>query len=239
MAFALLPAVDVVGGRLGLYTASGPATLDAFGGDPIVAAEAFRAAGARWLHVVDLDRAFETGASNEAILRTLAAASDVEVQASGGVRTWADVAHLLEAGAARVVVSSAALADENAVTEIVERARPGEVAFGVEVRDGRIRARGAHAVDLGLMETVGWLRTSGATLFVATAVAAVGTEAGPDSETVRRVTRSGVPTIAAGGIRSIEDLAALREAGAVGAIVGRAALEGILDLDAALAWARV
>ena len=79
------------------------------------------------------------------------------MQASGGIRTWEDVRASLDAGAARVVVSSAALADEGAVAEILERARPGEVLFGIEVAEGRIRSRGSDAVDLDLPSTLGWL----------------------------------------------------------------------------------
>jgi phosphoribosylformimino-5-aminoimidazole carboxamide ribonucleotide (ProFAR) isomerase len=84
---------------------------------------------------------------------------------------------------------------------------------------------------------VGWLAGAGAPAFLVTATRRAGGLEGPDVEVVRRVARAGRPTLAAGGIRSIDDLRALREAGAAGAVVGRAALEGRLDLDAALAWA--
>ena len=239
MPFTLLPAIDLTAGRLGVYTPAGPTPLDAFGGDPLGAARSCLAAGARWLHVVDMDLAFGSDETNLELVRAIAALPDASVQASGGVRTWAQVGAFLEAGATRVVVSSAALVEEDLVAEIVARARPGEVLFGIEVAEGRIRARGAGEVDLDLMATLGWLRAAGARGFLVTALGRVGAEGGPDTELVRRVARSGVPTIGAGGIRSVDDLAALREVGAIGAVVGRAAMDGSLDLAHALAWAAV
>jgi phosphoribosylformimino-5-aminoimidazole carboxamide ribonucleotide (ProFAR) isomerase len=186
-----------------------------------------------------MDLAFGGQGTNLEVVRAIATLSGATVQASGGVRTWDEVGAFLEAGASRVVVSSAALAEEDPVAEILARGRPGEVVFGIEVADGRIRARGAEAVDLDLMSTLGWLRTAGAPGFLVTAVGRVGQESGPDTELVRRVARAGVPTIGAGGIRSVADLAAVRDAGAVGAVVGRAAMDGLLDLGEALLWAAV
>jgi phosphoribosylformimino-5-aminoimidazole carboxamide ribonucleotide (ProFAR) isomerase len=239
MPFALLPAIDLTAGRLGVYTPDGPAPVEAFGGDPIEAARSLLAAGARWLHVVDMDLAFRGEAANVAIVRAIAALPDVRVQASGGIRTRRDADVFLHAGATRVVVSSAALADQDGVAEIISSARPGSVLFGIEVSQGRIRPRGTDTVDLDLMSTLGWLRAAGATGFLVTAIGRVGLASGPDVDLVRRVARSGVPTFGAGGIGSLADLEALRSAGAVGAVVGRAALDGSLDLAEALAWAAV
>ena len=92
---------------------------------------------------------------------------------------------------------------------------------------------------MDLMSTVGWLHAAGAPAFLVTSTGRVGRLEGPDVGTVRRVARAGLPTLAAGGIRWLEDLRALRDAGAAGAVVGRAALEGRLDLGAALAWAMI
>jgi phosphoribosylformimino-5-aminoimidazole carboxamide ribonucleotide (ProFAR) isomerase len=235
--FTVVPAIDVTEGRLGVHTPTGPQPVDAFGGDPLAAAEAYVAAGARLVHVVDMDRAFGKVGDSGVVTAIAATQGLVAVQASGGIRAWRAVKELLGAGAARVVVSSAALADEEAVGEIIAHAREGEVLFGIEVEDGRIRSRGAGAVDLDLGATLGWLTAGHAPGFLATAVTKVATETGPDTELIRRVARTSLPTWAAGGIRSIEDLGAARSAGATGAIVGRAALDGSLDLAAAISWA--
>jgi len=238
MPFTVLPAIDLWEGRLALLTRDGPAPSDAFGGDPLVAAAAYVGAGARWLHVVDMDLAFRGEAGNADLIRGLCAAGGARVQASGGVRTAAQVEELRSLGAARVVLASAALDDEDAVVEIVGRSRPGETVIGIEVADGRIRARAAD-VDLELASTLGWLTAAGAEALLVTAVDRVATIAGPDTALVRRVARAGLPLLAAGGIRSLADLEAVRAAGASGAVVGRSALEGSLDLAAALAWSAV
>jgi len=238
MPFTVLPAIDLWEGRLALLTGDGPAPSDAFGGDPLVAAAAYVAAGARWLHVVDMDLAFRGEAGNADLIRGLCAAGGARVQASGGVRTAAQVAELRRLGAARVVLASAALDDEDAVVEIVGRSRPGETVIGIEVADGRIRARAAD-LDLELASTLGWLTAAGAEALLVTAVDRVATIGGPDTALVRRVARAGLPLLAAGGIRSLADLEAVRAAGASGAVVGRSALEGGLDLAAALAWSAV
>ena len=239
MRFSVLPAIDLTRGGLGVLTSDGPAPVDAYGGDPLAAAAAFRDAGARWIHVVDMDRAFSGDASDIGTIRAIARLDGVRIQASGGVRTAAHIDELRGAGAARVVLSSSALADAGAIEEILARAVPDELVVGIEVTGGRIRSRGADPVDLDLMSTLGWLRGAGAGALLVTAIARVGTGTGPDVELIRRVARRGNATIAAGGIASLEDLRALRASGAVGAVVGRAAVEGRLDLPAAFAWASV
>jgi phosphoribosylformimino-5-aminoimidazole carboxamide ribonucleotide (ProFAR) isomerase len=233
MEFEVIPAIDVAGGRLARYTPEGPAPVEAFDGDPGGAARSYAEAGARWVHVVDLDLAFDGEARNLAVVRSVAR-SGMRVQASGGLRRAADAEAMLDAGAHRVVLGSGALADEALTAELL-RLLGGRVVVGIDVDGGRIRSRGDHPVDLPLAETLGWLVAAGAPAFLVTAVAHVGTLRGPDVATVRRVVRAGRPVLAAGGISSVDDLRGLRRAGAAGAIVGRAALEGGLDLEHVLA----
>jgi phosphoribosylformimino-5-aminoimidazole carboxamide ribonucleotide (ProFAR) isomerase len=211
--------------------------VEAFGGDPLAAVRSFVEAGARWLHVVDMDLAFEGTVGNaEAVVTIREAFPDVAIQVSGGIRTPGAAAAFLSAGAARVVIGSAALGDERGFAEVAA-ATGGRYLVGIEVADGRIRSRGREPVDLDLMATLGWLTATGAPGYVVTAVAKVASASGPDDVTVRRVVRSGKPTVAAGGIASIEDLVAVHRVGAVGAVVGRGAVEGSLPLPDALAWA--
>jgi len=236
--FTVIPAIDVTGGRIGIYRPEGPEPVGAHGGDPVEAARAFAAAGATWLHVVDMDLAFSGkvgGAEAVAAVLAATASAGVRVQASGGIRTHEEADAFLRAGASRVVLGSAALADEPGAQQLIEDLG-SRVVVGIEVEGGRIRARGAGRVDLDLMATLGWLHAAGAPAFLVTAVSRVGGMTGPDVGLVRRVVRLGRPVLAAGGVRSLADLRSLRESGAVGAVVGRAALEGGLDLREALAW---
>jgi phosphoribosylformimino-5-aminoimidazole carboxamide ribonucleotide (ProFAR) isomerase len=238
MPFTVLPAIDVTRGRLGRYTPDGPVAVEAFDGDPLAAANAFRDAGAGWLHVVDMDLAFSGAGGALDIVRAASELEGVRVQASGGVRTEEQVASFRSAGASRVVLSSAGLEDEAMVAQVLANSKVGELAIGIEVVDGRIHSRGSAVVDLDLMATLGWLREVGAASFLVTSVPRVGTTTGPDVDLIRRVVRTGVETAAAGGIATLNDLEQVRAAGAVGAVIGRAALDGTIDLAAACAWGR-
>jgi phosphoribosylformimino-5-aminoimidazole carboxamide ribonucleotide (ProFAR) isomerase len=235
--FDVIPAIDVTGGGLGRLTTGGPVPIEDFGGDPVSAAESFMRAGARWLHVVDMDLAFTGAVVNiETVMavRRVALFHGVKIQASGGVATLEDLEHLLDVGVDRVVLGSATLVDPGLVEDAATR--HGErVAVGVEIAEDRIRARGVTPVDLPLEATLAWLGRSAVRRFVVTVVPRVGELSGPDLGALARVTELGRPVLAAGGIASIEQLVSVRDAGAEGAIVGRAALEGALDLVAAFA----
>jgi phosphoribosylformimino-5-aminoimidazole carboxamide ribotide isomerase len=227
--FELIPAIDVKDGSLAHLTPSGIIPLEAYGGDPVAAAAAMIEGGAARLHVVDMDLAFDGDARNVDVVSAIAELR-VPVQAGGAVRTAEEIDLLLAAGAARVVLGSGALADEDHTRQLLETWAE-RLIVGIEVGDdGRIRSRGRDPVDLPLMETLGWLVAADAPAFLVTAVARVGSAFGPDVAAVRRVVRAGRAVLAAGGITTLDHLRALRSAGAAGAVVGRAALEGTLDL---------
>lgn len=206
--------------------------LDSFGGDPLNAAAALAAAGARWLHVVDMDLAYEGRARNLGVVSGVAR-MPVRVQVAGGVESRADAEALLEAGATRVVLGSAALADralvESAIVDLGEA-----LAIGMETEGGRVRPRGRRTgeVDLGLGETLEWVAGAGAARVVLTDVARVGAGGGPDLEAVGSVARAaGCPVIVSGGIATEAHLWGLADIeGVEGGIVGRALYEGGLDL---------
>lgn len=237
MAFDVIPAIDISGGRLARLGREGPEPVKAFGGEPVAAAEAYVSAGARWLHVVDLDLAVTGNPLNIGTImaiRRVALFGGAQVQVSGAITARQDVEYLRDVGAARVVLGSAALAEPAAVRTLIEE-HGDHLAVGIEVDGARIRSRGRDPVDLPLVETLAWLRNTPPARFVLTAVARVGALAGPDLEALEAVRALGPPVVAAGGIASASDLRRLRDAGAEAAIVGRAALDGELDVLAALA----
>lgn len=231
--FEVIPAIDVSEGRLATFTPDGPRPMEAFGGSPVAAAEAAVGAGAEWLHVVDMDLAFGGDLRNLAVVAAIASLP-VAVQAAGGVRDADEARAFFDAGAIRVVLGSAALANEPRATALLS-AEGTRLVIGIEADEGRIRSRGRDPVDLPLLETLGWLVAAGASRLLVTSVAKVGGRGGPDVELVERVVRAGPPVLAAGGISSIADLRALRAAGAAGGVVGSAVLDGSLDLSAAIA----
>ena len=236
MGVDIIPAVDIAGGRLARFTATGAIEADdAFLGDPVDAARAFVDAGARWLHVVDLDLALTGRAANVAVLERIAGGG-ARVQASGGVRSPDTVQELLAAGASRVVLGSAALRELRDVSDAL--ARHGErLAVGLEIDGGRIHARGRAGVDLPLDATIERLATIGPPRVVVTALGRVGRLAGPDVATLERVADGlGCPIVAAGGIGSLADVELVSSVDGVDAVVvGRAAHESRFDLRAAIA----
>jgi phosphoribosylformimino-5-aminoimidazole carboxamide ribotide isomerase len=233
--FEVIPAIDVSNGRLARLTARGAVPVESFGGDPLAAAAAFVAAGVPRLHVVDLDLAAGGQHRNLDVIRDVASLG-TPVQASGAAATADEVELLLGAGAARAVLGSAALADRVLVAELAQRL--GErLAIGIETDGPRVRARGRRTVDLPLAETLGWLAGTAAQRFVVTALPQVGLLSGPDLDRIRAVAALGRRTVAAGGVATHADIEAVRASGAEGVVIGRAVLDGSIDLAAALAAA--
>jgi phosphoribosylformimino-5-aminoimidazole carboxamide ribotide isomerase len=192
----------------------------------------FVAAGARLVHVVDLDGA-RSGRLRPALIGELgAAASPARVQASGGIRSIADAQRLLDAGAARVLVGTAAFAEPGALARFAE-ALGNRLVVALDVRDGLVSVSGWEATtELTAEDGARACREAGVSRLHCTAVARDGTLAGPDLALLERVLEaSELPVIAAGGIRSDQDLNALESLGCEGAVVGRALLDGSLPLD--------
>jgi phosphoribosylformimino-5-aminoimidazole carboxamide ribotide isomerase len=222
----VIPAIDLLG-REAVRLEQGDYARVSQYGKPTELATRFAAEGARWIHVVDLDGA-RAGLIRPVVVSALVhAAAPALVQASGGVRSVAGAEALLRAGASRVVVGTTAwtLLDE-LVAALGER-----LVVALDVRDGIVRTRGWTESGLELDEAIDHCLASGVTRLLSTAIERDGTLEGPDVDLVRRVVeRSRLPVLAAGGIRSEADLDALAQAGAEGAIVGRALLEGGLTL---------
>jgi phosphoribosylformimino-5-aminoimidazole carboxamide ribotide isomerase len=232
VAFDIIPALDLSDGRLCRLTADGQQPLSAFGGDPLLAAAKFLDDGARWLHVVDLDLATLGVARNLAAIEKLARLG-VAVQASGGIRTPSSVSAMIDVGAERVVIGSGALGDRSMVDALLGREQD-RLFVGIEVEGDRVRSRGLDPVDLPLGATLAWLADTPVRGFLLTMVGHVGGLGGTDLRTVEAAVALGRPVLVAGGISTVEHMATVRDLGAGGVVVGRAALEGKLDLRRAI-----
>jgi 1-(5-phosphoribosyl)-5-[(5-phosphoribosylamino)methylideneamino] imidazole-4-carboxamide isomerase/N-(5'phosphoribosyl)anthranilate isomerase len=238
MTLELLPAVDLLDGQAARLV-QGVAGTETGYGDPVEAATSFAAQGARWLHVVDLDAAFGRGPRNRDQLgRIVAAVAPVRVEASGGVRTAADLHALLDLGAARVVIGTAALEDPDWVAEAC--AGHGDaVAVGLDARGRTLQARGWTTSGGDLFEALERLDAAGCRRFVHTEVARDGMLTGPATDRLREVLAATArPVIASGGVSALDDLralAALEPDGLEGVIVGKALYAGRLTVPEALA----
>ena len=220
----VIPAIDLLG-REAVRLEQGDYDRVSRYGEPTKVAARFAAAGARWIHVVDLDGA-RAGLIRPVVVAALAHASaPASVQASGGVRSVADAEALLRAGASRVVVGTAAM---DLLDDLVA-ALGEQLVVALDVRGGVVHTRGWTESGLGLDRAIDRCSASGVSRLLCTAIERDGMLEGPDVDLVRRVVdRSALPVLAAGGIRSEADVDALERAGAEGAIVGRALLEGRL-----------
>jgi phosphoribosylformimino-5-aminoimidazole carboxamide ribotide isomerase len=243
----LLPAIDLHEGRA-VRLVQGDFDRSSVYGDPEVLARSFVDRGARWLHVVDLDAARSGAPVHRDLIKALARSLGVPVQTGGGVRTLADVADLVEAGLARVVLGTAALEDPDLAVEAANRF-PGRVALGIDYRrtvDGRLEAA-SHGWAEGSGRTVGELlaAVAGAPLgaLVVTAIARDGTLSGPDIEGLAAVLdATDLAVVASGGVGSAADVAALARVASpargrtlAGAVVGKALVDGRMSVEEGLA----
>jgi phosphoribosylformimino-5-aminoimidazole carboxamide ribotide isomerase len=242
--FDLLPAIDLRGGRVVRLLHGDFAQETRYSDDPVGVARRFVDDGASWLHVVDLDGARSGVPVHHAVIRSIIAAvgDRARVEVAGGLRDERSVATAIGAGAARVVIGTAALRDPSFAGRLVERYSPERVAVAIDVRGGRAVGNGwaADAAGVDPADAAGHLHAVGVTTFEATAIERDGTREGPDLRLYERLValREGA-IIASAGIGSLEDLEAVRSAGCVGAILGRAVYDGRLDLTSALGFVAI
>ena len=240
--FELLPAIDLRGGRAVRLLRGDFAAETAYADDPVAVAVAFVRAGARWLHVVDLDGARDPSARQVALVESIVrAVGDLgAVEVAGGLRDEGAVASMLHAGAARAIVGTAALRNPDLVAGLIARFGPARVGIALDVRDGLAVGHGwiPGSGGVPVVDALTRLWEAGARIFEVTAIDRDGTLAGPDLGLLGAlVARGRGDIIASAGIASAADVRAARDAGCAGAIVGRAIYEGRLSLAEALAAA--
>jgi 1-(5-phosphoribosyl)-5-[(5-phosphoribosylamino)methylideneamino] imidazole-4-carboxamide isomerase/N-(5'phosphoribosyl)anthranilate isomerase len=232
----LLPAVDVAAGQA-VRLVQGAAGTETSYGDPVTAALAWQAAGAQWVHLVDLDAAFGRG-SNADLLAEVAGKLDIAVELSGGIRDDESLAAALRTGCARVNIGTAAL-ERPAWVRSAIAAHGEKIAVGLDVRGTRLAARGWTREGGQLDEALHRLDADGCSRYVVTDITKDGTLRGPNLDLLRHVcARTPRPVIASGGVSSLDDLRAialLTPLGVEGAIVGKALYARAFTLEEALA----
>jgi len=234
----IIPAIDLRGGRCVRLVQGDPSRETVYDEDPVAVARRFAAAGARRLHLVDLDGAFEGLPKNLSVALEIARAVDIPVQLGGGIRTMDAVEAVLKAGVAYVILGTAAIEQPDLVEEACQRF-PGRVLVGIDARDGRVAVRGwAEGTQRDAVDLAREMGRRGVRQIIFTDIARDGTLQGPNLEALARVAAAGPQVIASGGVSSLADLqaiAALEERGVVGVIIGKALYTGAIDLAKALA----
>lgn len=233
----LIPAIDLRGG-LCVRLEQGNFDRDTrYSHDPVEVARRFEAEGATWLHLVDLDGAREGEPRHVGVLAQIAAATALKVEFGGGLRTSDAVEQALGAGAARVVIGTAALENRDLLGRLLTLHGPA-VAVGIDARNGLAAIKGwietsaTRAVDMALDVVA-----AGARRLIYTDIATDGMLAGPNVEGLREIIdAAGVPVVASGGIASESHLEAVASAGAEASIVGKALYTGALPLSTLRRW---
>jgi phosphoribosylformimino-5-aminoimidazole carboxamide ribotide isomerase len=233
--FEVVPAVDMQDGEV-VQLVQGERGTETSYGDPVEAARRWVDAGARTLHLVDLDGAFEGERKNAAAVDAVVESVDVPVQLGGGIRTAADARGLLDSGVDRVILGTAAVTDPGIVAEISET-HPDSVLVSLDARGGEVVIEGwTEGTGIDPAEAAGRYADLGAAGVLFTDVDVEGRLEGVDTTVVKRVVDAvDVPVVASGGVATVDDVRALRDAGAAAVVVGTALYEGRFTLREAMA----
>jgi phosphoribosylformimino-5-aminoimidazole carboxamide ribotide isomerase len=234
--FTIYPAIDLRGGKVVRLKEGDPARMTSYSDDPAEMAKRWIDDGSTWLHVVNLDGAFgESDNANcvalEAILKLGA-----RVQFGGGMRSLESIEAALSLGVSRVILGTIAIEQPDIVRDALIRFGAVRIAVGIDARDGLVRTRGwkdnsgVPALDLALQ-----MRTFGLGTVIFTDVSRDGLGSGLNIPATRELSvKSGLDVIASGGVHTIDDVKAAKDAGLAGCIIGRALYDGTVDLAEAL-----
>lgn len=238
------PAIDLRNGKVVRLKEGDPRRLTAYSDDPLETAQRWLEAGARWLHVVNLDGAFgESDDANRAALESILRLG-ARVQFGGGLRSLEAITRALDLGVSRVIFGTAAVENPDLVAEALARFGTDSIAVSIDARDELVCTRGwqaeggVTALDLALrLRTLRPAQGSalGLRTVIFTDIRRDGLGGGLNLAATRELANaSGLDVIASGGVRSIEDVRAVKEAGLAGVIIGRALYDGTVELEKAL-----
>ncbi len=238
----IFPAIDLKEGLCVRLMQGDPERVTVYGRDPAATARRWVDEGAPWLHVVDLDGAFTKTPKNRPVIKSLVKAVAVPVQVGGGIRSLETIQDYLEAGVQRVIIGTAALRQPELLAE-ASRRYPGQVALGIDARDGRVAVEGwretTETTAITLAQQVAHLPLAA---IIYTDIQRDGMQSGVNLEATRRLLEAtDIPVIASGGVATLADIEALLglvPLGLQGVITGRAIYSGTLDLAEALARVR-
>lgn len=233
----LYPAIDLKDGKCVRLLRGEMEAATVFGEDPAAQAAQFQAAGCAWLHLVDLNGAFAGQPVNGAAVEAILSRITVPAQLGGGIRDMATIAAWLERGLARVILGTVAVENPDLVRQAA-RAFPGQIAVGIDARDGRVATKGwAETTDVIATDLARSFEDAGVAAIIYTDIDRDGAMGGPNVQATADLARAvTIPVIASGGVSRIDDLLALKSTGVIaGAISGRALYDGAIDLATALA----
>ena len=234
----IYPAIDLKNGKCVRLYKGDMAEATIYNDDPAAQAHDWARAGFSWLHVVDLDGAVHGSPTNHKAVRDIIRAVDLPIQLGGGIRTHGQIEHWLSEGVSRVILGTAAVRDP----ELVKRACaefPGQIAVGIDAREGRVSVEGwVHDANISVADLAAHFEDAGVAAIIFTDIDRDGTGKGVNIEsTIQLAQSTSIPIIASGGVGSLDDIRAVKDAavhGVEGVIVGKAFYNKRIDPQDAL-----
>ena len=233
----LYPAIDLKDGNCVRLFKGDMQAATVFSDNPAEQAKSFVDAGCKWLHLVDLNGAFAGKPVNSDAVKAILAAVDVPVQLGGGIRDIATMERWFDAGLSRLILGTLAVKDPALVVEAC-RLFPGKIAVGIDALGGKVAVEGwAEASELGVVELAKKFEHAGVAAIIHTDIDRDGTLSGVNAKASSALAEAiSIPVIASGGVKDLEDMRAVRDAGNLdGVITGRAIYDGGMNLQTALA----
>ncbi|WP_425397788.1 1-(5-phosphoribosyl)-5-[(5-phosphoribosylamino)methylideneamino]imidazole-4-carboxamide isomerase [Aeoliella sp.] len=232
------PAIDLRGGKCVRLRQGDYAQETVFNDDPVSVAKSFQAAGAKHLHIVDLDGAREGLPVNLPAVQDIVAGVDMQCELGGGVRDEQSIAELLAFGIDRLVVGTSAIKRPEWFRETCQQ-YPGKLVLGIDARDGLVATDGwLETSSISAVELAGQFETEPLAAIVYTDIATDGMMSGPNVSAMKEMQDAvNLPVVASGGVTTIDDVRALATAGLAAAIIGRALYEEAFELSEAIAVA--
>jgi len=235
----IIPAIDIKNGQAVRLRQGRAEDETVYGADPVAMACRWQAEGGQYLHVVDLDGAFEGRPVNAGLIRKIVSEVTIPVEVGGGIRTYKDVEDYLEAGVDRVIIGTRAVESPFWLRVLCDRF-PKRVAVGVDARDGKVAVKGWKlTTEMTAVELIGHLENYGIAALIYTDISKDGMLAGPNFESIAAVQeQTKIPLVASGGVSKIEHVKRLAQMGVYAAIIGKALYTGDIDLAAAVEAAK-
>jgi phosphoribosylformimino-5-aminoimidazole carboxamide ribotide isomerase len=234
----IIPAIDIKNGKCVRLRQGIKSQETVYGDDPAAMARRWEAAGAQWLHVVDLDGAFDKKPVNVKAIESIRQNLTIPMQLGGGLRTLEDLAMYVSMGIDRLILGTTVLKNHEVTRQALERF-PGRIAIALDAREGMLATEGwVETSDRDAVDVAQALASLGPAAFIYTDINRDGMQTGPNITATRRLAQAvSTPVIASGGVNSIKDienLLTLRRDGVIGVITGKALYAGTLDFQEAL-----
>lgn len=237
----ILPAIDIKDGNVVRLFKGDYATVERVADNYLDAALSFRAAGAEWIHMVDLDGAKEGRPVNTKIYTDVAEKTDLKVEVGGGIRNIETIDEYLKMGISRVILGSAALKNPQLVKDSVEKFGSERIVVGIDALNGMVAVEGwLEASDVNYIDLANKMISFGVKYFIFTDISKDGTLSGVNAEQLKALydgTHGKCSIIASGGVRTMDDIVTCKEMGLYGTICGKSIYTGSLDLAEAVRYA--